>query len=301
MAYILAIDGGATKTKAAIFDEKKRLLGEGLSGPSNYQTVGIKKAIKNIEKAIKNACHNSKIYPPFDIACIALAGINSEIDYENLIIYLSKLNYYVRLRLVHDGQAALYAANEKGKGIIVILGTGSLVASFDEKGNYVRACNWGHYFGDEGSAFRIACRVINEMLKGYDGRKKRLKIENEILKFFKIKEPSEIASIAYTKLSNEDIAKLAPFVIERANEEESVMKILEEEANSIAEGVLSIHKKTGNQEVYLTGGLTKQKESIYLKLVIDKIKEKNPKFNVSISEKDPLLGCLRIALKELSS
>ncbi len=53
---LLSVDGGATKTVAIIFDEEKlKIEGVGLSGPSNLTSAGPVQAKNNIESAIKMA------------------------------------------------------------------------------------------------------------------------------------------------------------------------------------------------------------------------------------------------------
>ena len=52
---VLGIDGGGTKTQAAIVDEHGNLLGHGLGGPANYDAVGLQAAEDNIHRAVANA------------------------------------------------------------------------------------------------------------------------------------------------------------------------------------------------------------------------------------------------------
>jgi len=296
MKWLLGIDGGATKTEAILIDEKLEKIALTYVGPSNYQTVGLRKAIKNIEKATLQVCHSLGISPPIDIACIALAGINSKLDYKNLMRELSKIPLWIKLKLVHDGEAALYAASMCKGGIIVILGTGSLVAAYDKTNKYIRSCNWGHLLGDEGSAYRIAIRALSRLLKGYDGRMERLKTEKEILKALNIEEPTDIASLLYTEWNNEDVARLTPVILEKAKEDEELLKIIEEEAYNIAECVKIISEKTGWKEVYLTGGLSKN--HLYASLVEKKIKSLIKDAVVKVLEVKPILGAIGIAMKE---
>ncbi len=297
MKYFLGVDGGATKTEAIVVDEEVERIGIGFAGPSNYQTIGLQRASKNIAKAILEACNMLKIKCPLDSACIALAGLNSKLDYEILIQELSKLDLYVKFRLIHDGQAALHANTKGKKGIVVILGTGSLVAGYDDEGKYVRACNWGHLLGDEGSAYRIAIKTLARILRGYDCRASRLNIEEKILKVLGIEDPSEITTLVNTKLNNEDIAKLAPFIIENANEE--VIEILKEEAIAISECVKTIHDKVKSREIFLTGGLTMGKHTkLYINIVKEEILKRVSGAKIKVSNLKPVIGSLMIAFEE---
>ena len=48
--YFLGIDGGGTKTLAAICDVDGRVLGSGLGGPSNIDDVGLEAATASIDR-----------------------------------------------------------------------------------------------------------------------------------------------------------------------------------------------------------------------------------------------------------
>jgi N-acetylglucosamine kinase-like BadF-type ATPase len=129
-----------------------------------------------------------------------------------------------------------------------------LVAAYDNKWNYIRAGNWGHIIGDEGSAYRIAVKTLNYVMKIYDGRLKYSPIIDEITKILKIKDCSEISTIVYTDLKNEDIARLAPFAIQFATKDNFLYKIIKEEAEEIAMAVKAVYLKTKYSNVYVTGG-----------------------------------------------
>lgn len=299
MKYYLGIDGGATKTLAIICDENCNILGIGKAGPSNYHIVGLKETVKNIEKALLQASKKAKIEPLFEISCIALAAINSKIDYVRLFKEITKFKYFVKLKLVHDGEAALYSVTFGKKGIIVILGTGSLVAGYDDKNNYYRACNWGHIIGDEGSGYKIVIRTLNLALKEFDGRKNLSLISKEIKKLFKIENLDEISSIIYTDLTNEKISSFAPYIIKIAEKEKEVYNILKEEAKELAKGVNAIQKKINSNTVYLTGGIAlSKKNKFYIDILRKEIKKIIPSCKIKIAKSEPIIGSLLIALKE---
>jgi len=292
MVYYLAIDGGATKTEAVIINDNLKVLGYSKTGPSNYHTVGIDKAIENIIKAIVNASKIANIEPIFSAACIALAAINSNLDYKFLLKNLTNLNFFTKLMLIHDGEAALYCTTYGKKGIIVIVGTGSLVAGYDDEGKYYRTCNWGHILGDEGSGYRIGLKVLRAIIKGYDGRESIPLITYEIAKKFKIKSLDEISTLVHTRLSNEEIASLAPLAIKYAEKDEKIYNILKEEANEIAKCVETIYKKIRGGDVYLTGGIIlSKKNKIYIEMIKEEIK-KRINTNVYETKISPVIGSL---------
>ena len=72
---IVGVDGGGTRTRAAILDGD-RILGEGTSGPSNPLRVGIANGAAAIREAIDKACSAALIDRDDLVAAgIGLAGV----------------------------------------------------------------------------------------------------------------------------------------------------------------------------------------------------------------------------------
>src|SRR5881275_1620657 len=72
----LGIDGGGTKTNAALMNEAREVLAEGGSGPSNPLRVGVETAVTNIIKATEDACdRGGLIINDISAATLGLAGV----------------------------------------------------------------------------------------------------------------------------------------------------------------------------------------------------------------------------------
>ena len=73
--FVIGVDGGGTKTTAAIAGSRGKILAFGKSGPSGPRNVGIKTAAGNIAKAIekvlKKCGKNKKVLSTY----IGLAGV----------------------------------------------------------------------------------------------------------------------------------------------------------------------------------------------------------------------------------
>src|SRR4029078_10879036 len=72
----LGIDGGGTKTNAALMNAAKEILAEGESGPSNPLRVGVETAVTNIIKATEDACdRGGLVITDISSATLGLAGV----------------------------------------------------------------------------------------------------------------------------------------------------------------------------------------------------------------------------------
>lgn len=271
---IVSVDGGATKTLAIAFDEKKmKIVGVGLSGGSNFKNVGIEKAINNIEIAINNAIKESdskKIRAMiFGIAGIGDAkGVSETV--ENAIKGLTKDIPYL---LYNDGFLAYKLANLNHNGIVFAAGTGS-VCWYKVKDELKRVGGWGWFAGDEASAFWISKRAFNYAVQSYDEIEEYTILVNEVERFFGLPFREAILKV-HLEHPVTYVASFAPRVTECANKRDKICdRIFKEAANEINKYINALTNKyfrdNGDFRISLVGGVMRAGN-----VLIDKISIKN--------------------------
>ena len=65
MNYLLGVDGGGTKTAVQIADTSGKVISQAVSGSSSYKSVGIKRAIENLNTAVFSAVKKLKVPKKF--------------------------------------------------------------------------------------------------------------------------------------------------------------------------------------------------------------------------------------------
>ena len=81
MAFIVGVDGGASKTVALIATGSGKIVGRGQSASSNYQNVGATAAREAISSAVNMALKMAHLTrKELTIAVVSLAGIDSNRD-----------------------------------------------------------------------------------------------------------------------------------------------------------------------------------------------------------------------------
>lgn len=76
MTLVLGVDGGGSKTTAAIMNESGRILGTGTAGSSNFDDNGFKVATANLGAAVQAAIRKAKLEPQaFDAVFLGLGGV----------------------------------------------------------------------------------------------------------------------------------------------------------------------------------------------------------------------------------
>ncbi|HLV02037.1 MAG TPA: BadF/BadG/BcrA/BcrD ATPase family protein, partial [Acidobacteriota bacterium] len=89
---VLGIDGGGTKTVCLAADREGRILGRGVSGPSNYLSEGLYTAKTSLRIAIESALREGKLSNHQIVAaCAGLAGVSRRKDHETMQKVLEEL------------------------------------------------------------------------------------------------------------------------------------------------------------------------------------------------------------------
>ena len=148
---LLGVDGGATKTQAAVLDLRDGQLRVGRAGPSNPDAVGVPAAIAALVQASEEAMSAAGVEADeLDAAVLTVAGT----DLGPLAARLG--NQRPNWIVVNDVVGAWAAATRAQPGIGVIAGTGSNVLGIGADNRAWRAGGWGHVLGDEGSGYWLA-------------------------------------------------------------------------------------------------------------------------------------------------
>ena len=274
---LLSVDGGATKTLAAIYDgTSNNIVGSGVSGSSNYAEVGAENAGGSLRAAINGALDMALVdEKQIDHAIFSIASVGDSIEYTEIGKKIVSEAYGGRnYTLINDGMAAYRMANLDFDGVIFAPGTGSV--GFMKKGNeFKRIGGWGPLFGDEASAYWIGRKFLTYATRaqdGLDGYDKSLPLSIEEIFNTDFRE-------AVTKLTRErkkrEIASLAVHVTRLAKEgSETCNRILNEAAGYISEFITSTYNIFGDRIKYSLVGGTMLSGKFYVDRIVKQTKPK---------------------------
>ncbi|MEH2069151.1 MAG: N-acetylglucosamine kinase [Nostoc sp.] len=315
MRYVLGIDGGGSKTVCVLMDDSRQVVGCGEAGASNYQTMGIEATLKSIQSAIFNAVNQVALIPntiTIKGICLGLAGVGRLSDIEvvkNLVQELqnSKLPIAWALQpanivICNDALIALVGGIGDDVGIVVAVGTGSIVFGRNHQGSTKRVGGWGYILGDEGSAYKIAVAGMNAALKSYDGREMPTSLVEAFKQHLGLNNIEDLIEVIYRrKWEVKQIAALAPIVdLAAASGDEVANNIIDDAVKELVKAtstvINTIFSRDSVLEVVTAGSVWRGRSKIHQRFAICII-NKFPSIKVIYPRHEPAYGAGLLALQ----
>ncbi|MCL5997368.1 MAG: ATPase, partial [Chloroflexi bacterium] len=221
----------------ALADEKAQVLGEGLSGCSNYQYVGETRAVAEIDAGIAAAFAQAGLpRRTVDFACFGIGGADTPQELAKAGGWVSDHRWAGHCLTVNDGMLPLFAACPDGQGISLIAGTGAIVWGRTLDGRVTRSSGWGYLFGDEGSGWDLGHEALRYVARAADGRGPATALTARVLAHWQLTQVYDLIPRIYQAgFEPSDIAALARLVLECAAEgDEIALRIARSGADELA-------------------------------------------------------------------
>jgi N-acetylglucosamine kinase-like BadF-type ATPase len=314
MAYVLGIDGGGSKTMAAVSGAPDlpvpgRL---GMSGASvftfntargcNFNSVSRESGQAALEEAVRGALASAQVTPSeISSVCAGVAGGASPEVAAMVSEILSQLLPCASIRVVGDNVIAFEAAFDGSAGVVCISGTGSVAFGRNERGEMTRAGGWGRLVSDEGSGHWIGRQAIAQCLNAMDqGRSSRL--ITETMEHWGIVTREQLVARCHSD-PIPNFAELFPVVLRVANEGDPMAtEILDSAALKLARITQIVLRRLWSgrsvQRVAIIGSVFANAERIRHAFA-NLIRADRPEVQVRLCERQPVEGALQLAWQNI--
>lgn len=159
--YLLAIDGGGSKTLARLKHVASGQQWQAAAGPSQLSN-NLALAIATVRQLSLELCQQAQIGPADVVACIGLAGAGNP-QLHSAFCQQLQLNF-ASWQLTTDARTSLYGANEGMPVVMVALGTGSVAMRLEANGTEQQTGGWGFNIGDEGGGAWLGKLAVRQLL-----------------------------------------------------------------------------------------------------------------------------------------
>lgn len=207
----LGVDGGGTKTAFAVIDDDGRVLAEHEGAGSYYLATGIQAVAGLLNTGVDAVL--SKAQLTANEVNYAFFGLPAYGEDSKLIAELDAIplgsfprgNYRCDNDMV-CGWAGSLACQD---GINLVAGTGSIgFGRYQDK--TARSGGWGEVFGDEGSAYWVACRGLQLFSKMSDGRARRGPLYDRVRDEYNLAQDLDLSTLVISSWET-DRASIAEF------------------------------------------------------------------------------------------
>lgn len=293
MKYYIGIDGGGTKTTAAVSDENGNILLKEVGKTINFYSVGMDKASHNLNTIIDTISAKLGV-ECFEAVFVGCSALDNEADKKTLDSLCGDIKAK-KLAMNSDLYIALKSVDSKVCPCVAICGTGSMATGEDENGDIVIAGGWGHIIGDEGSGYAIAVNALKKCCELCDEGTTSPLLE-KATSFFNVGNFREAIDIIYSPETTKDlIAEFASEVGELCETDPDARDIVITEAHSFAKTVLILLKKVKQCTVLgLYGGVFTH-NSLFTQVFESDIKTKFPDVKLQLLNTPPEEGALKLA------
>lgn len=171
MTLYLGVDGGGTKTVAALADETGQIVAAARAGGSNYQDIGISSAGAELRVAVQSALQ--KVGASLSDVAGAAFGMAGADRATEMMIVQGMVDEYVpvsRRYVENDALLVLRAGTKEAVGVGLVAGTGTNCIGRDRYGRRHQIGGMGPISGDVGYAEDLAMRTLGGAWKAFDGR-----------------------------------------------------------------------------------------------------------------------------------
>jgi len=311
--YFLGIDGGATKTDMVLTDQNEKILARINSGPSNIHTVSEKEIVKNLHDGLQQLFKQAHLHNRTKLTAIGagFAGIdNTKLQRQAKQFVKKAFAHHLpsqskRIQVVNDTIIGFWSGISDQEGICIIGGTGSNCYGRTKRGKEAWANGLDWMLSDEGSGWEQGWKALRAVVKSYDGRGPKTRLEKSIYKHYKIKNARELLPIVYhPNYGKHQIGQLALYVETDALKGDKIAKqICKESADELLLSVKAVTKKLGFKKSYqlsivLIGGVI-QRNPIVQRRFKKRVKELFPQVRFILPKVKPAMGGIRLAISTI--
>jgi glucosamine kinase len=303
-AVVVGVDGGGTKTRIWVADERGQQLGSAEGPGSAIRPGEIDRSADVIVATTRDAlasCDMTHVTPK--VLCVGVAGVGREPERQALWQALVSRDVADEVVVHADAAIALDDAFGDGAGILLIAGTGSVAFGRGPTGSTARCGGWGPACGDEGSGAWIGRRALSIVTASSDEREPPTALVGAVLTAAQVNDVTGL--VGWAGLATPaDLATLAPVVA-------SVADAGDLRANSllsIASEELILHVRTLARQLFgderasvpvaFAGGLLAPGGPLR-KRVEHRMKNAVPGAQLRSEEVVPVRGAVRGALRYL--
>ncbi len=296
MRTVLAVDGGNSKTDAAVVGDDGSLLGYVRGPQASPDHLGIDGSLDVLQQLA------AELPIPVDLAVLLLAGVDFPDEEDAYRTRAEARGLAARLVVGNDTFAVLRAGSERGVGVAVTCGAGINCVGVAPDGRQVRFPSLGAWSGDWGGGYDVGLAAVIASARSEDGRGPRTSLERVVPEYFGRADPVDLARAHLSgEVSDRELYALAPLVLTEAEHDEVAREIVDRLAAEVVTMARTALRRLGlgatDAEVVLGGGLLQSGNG----RLLHGVEAGLPGLSVHVSPSPAVVGAALVGLDELEA
>jgi N-acetylglucosamine kinase-like BadF-type ATPase len=304
-SFVLAVDGGNSKTDVVIVAESGELRGRVIGPTVSHQVIGARAGADRLAELVADVQRQAgSRRPRMGVYC--LAGADFPSDVRLIKRELRRVTLADEETVMNDTFAALRAGAEKGWGVVLICGQGINGAAIAPNGRVARFAGIGDLSGDWGGGGGLGEAALASAIRARDGRGPRTSLEQAVAAHFGRKTPEAVMLDMYEgRIPTYRRMELAPRVFQEARNGDFVARALidrlADELAVMATALIRRLKVAREQvDVVLAGGVFNSRDESFYSRLSRGILEVAPEARLVRPKLPPVAGAALLALDRLS-
>lgn len=298
--YIIAIDGGGTKTLAVLYDTSGEPQGCVETGYSNF-SIDVDVAKSNLEEAIDMTIRYFSDGNPIKAIQVGVAGLSTLIDKEGYERELSH-RFNAPVSLETDALIALYAVKkDSSRNVIMVLGgTGSVIMANENQDVHMIG-GYGHLLGDEGSGYHLSITALKRIIATIDAGSALSDLEKRIMETIEADSVQDIKSHVYNTNKSE-LARLARTIADIAKHGDGdAIDLLEAEGRHLGRQTMLAYDRFKNKAdpIIALRGKFLLKAPYVKEAFIEYIERRLPAYELDTDNEDPVIGAYYLCIENM--
>jgi len=299
--FVLAVDGGNSKTDLALVRVDGELLALARGDMSSPHHLGLEGALAALEGLRQRALGEAGVDGRAAVAQLLLAGVDFPAEEERARAAIAVRGWADETHVGNDTFAVLRAGTERGWGVAVVCGAGINCVGVSPDGRHARFPALGAITGDWGGGYDLGLAAVSAAARSEDGRGPRTSLEQAVPAHFGLRTPLELAEAIHAgRLQMRRVIELAPLVFAEAGQDSVAAEILDRLAAEVVALVRAaltrLDLRDQPVEILLGGGVLRSADGRLIDAIEAGLRDVAPKAIVHRTESPPIVGAALLAL-----
>jgi N-acetylglucosamine kinase-like BadF-type ATPase len=309
--YVVAVDGGNTKTIALVASLDGRICGTGRAGcgdiynaAGSYSKDSPDAACANIEQAVARALQMTRAERSDLVAGVfGMAGADWPEDFDLLYREMARRGLGRIISIQNDALGVLHAGTTNNVGVSIVCGTGAATGARGPDGRVWHSSFWQ---ADAQGSAQLSGKVLNAVVHVELGLEQPTTLTERVLAAFGMQTVEEVLHAVTGReqraLYNGQARKLTPILLDEAEAGDQVARRLVQE-HGYALGTIGVAaaRRVGIEgtafPLVLAGGALRHPSSVLADAIIERIRVTSPDIVPMRSRFEPVIGVLFSALE----